>query len=122
MYRVINMGKRSKKASYHLVKYLYNQDEAEYKNFRQPLEIIKGDRQAALTLISDNPDYEKAREGFIQAKIDNEYIEPMIWLIVNFKEVDRLAQSIEYWKRADQKVQEVTELAEKLYSKLAGDS
>jgi PAS domain S-box-containing protein len=111
-----------KEASYHLKNYVYNQKKSDYQQYKKPLEIIKGDRQAALTLISDNPDYEKARQGFIKANITVEHIDAMIWLVTNFKNYELFVQAIEIWKTADKQIQELTKLAEELHHDISNGS
>lgn len=103
-----------KEAGYHLTSYLHSQKRSDYQQYKKPLEVFEGFRQAALTIVSDNPDYERARQGFIKGRIDPAYIEPLIWFFENFQDLDKIAQSIRIWRKADQKIQEFTAMAEEL--------
>lgn len=108
-----------KEAVYHLTNYLHSQDSSDYQQYLKPLNIFGGYRQAAMTLISKNPDYDKARRGFVKGNITPAYIDPMIWVFANLKGLDKIDQSTEIWKKADSKIQQLDALAKDLHANIS---
>lgn len=104
--------KAQKEAVLHLVHYLNFEEDKDYKNFEQALQVNEGDEKARVTLLSDKPDYETAYQGFLQGKNHPDDIPDMIWLFNNFQNVSYINKAIDIWTEGDTKIEELDNLAQ----------
>lgn len=107
--------KAQKSATVSLLAYLYKGDEEDYVEFESSLMVIEGDRQARETLSSENPDENLAHQGFLQGNNHPEDIGNMIWVFLNFKEMEPIQRAITAWENGDQKIDELRALAEEIH-------
>ncbi len=112
--------KAQKEATLHLVRYLHYGDEKDYSRFREVLKVNLGDKQARLTLSSDDPDYQKAYRGFLQGKNDPEDIGDMIWLFQNFQDVSYINRAIQIWAEGDQEIAQLDSLGSEIKAAVEG--
>src|ERR1700712_4674368 len=80
-------SKAQKDATYQLQKYYYSHNEEDYRAFLHFMKVPLGDHDTRLELIKENPDLEKARQGFIAARIHPEDIDGMIKLVLRFNNI-----------------------------------
>lgn len=99
-----------------LLRYAHEGDEQYFREFHEHLKVIDGDRNARLTLLSDNPDYQVAFEGFRQGNILPYEIDPMIWMFVKFNQFEFLQEAIGYWEEGEARIDEIIQIAENLHS------
>ena len=59
-------SKAQKDAMYNLLKYARTHDEADYAKFQGFMKVNLGDHKARLELSKPNPNFDTAREGFIE--------------------------------------------------------
>lgn len=108
--------KAQKESVLHLIRYLDNENPKHYKEFEQALQVNKGDQIARRTLLSDEPDYDLAYQGFLKGKNHPNDIPDMIWLFNNFKNISHIKNAIEIWTEADTKIAELDSLAQAIHS------
>lgn len=107
-------SKAQKQASASLLKYLYEEDEYYYFGFENALTVIDGDRAARETLSSENPNLDVAYEGLLQGGNHPADIDNMIWIFLNFQNVEYIYQAIKVWEEGDEKIDEMRAIAANL--------
>lgn len=110
--------KAQKRASISLLSYVSTQDEDHYDNFQSQLEVHEGDRTARLTILSDNPDYELAYNGFLQGRNPPQDIDDMIWLLNHFNSLPAISEAVDYWIQGDEKIEQLQNLGEEIHQKI----
>lgn len=114
--------KAQKSATISLLAYLYKGDEEDYVEFESSLSVNEGDRQARETLSSENPDESIAFQGFLQGNNHPEDIDKMIWVFINFSEMEPIQRAITAWENGDDKIDELRALAEEIHNqRVIGD-
>jgi PAS domain S-box-containing protein len=101
-----------------LQKLIHTENLIYYEEFEEALLVNEGDRVARETLISENPDLELAREGFLQGKNHPEDIEQMIWVLQRFQNMELIRRAINIWIEGDEKIEELRELAAQIYESI----
>ena len=86
-----------------------------YSRHIESLQVIYGDRRARLTLDSENPDPEVAREGFLAGRNHPDDIELMIRLFVHVRGLALFDRAVEAWTMADRKIDELAGVGEQLH-------
>ena len=107
-------SKAQKEAVAELVEYSTSGDSTDWRQYRDALGVIHGDRRAREALQRDPPDRETAREGFRQGGIHPHDIEGMIRLFLWFADVGRIENVVEIWTRGDSLIAELETEAETL--------
>jgi len=110
--------KAQKKAAFSLLNLINTGDRAYYDEFNEALLVNEGDKIARLTLLSENPDIELARQGFLQGKNHIDDVDDMIWVFLNFKDFDLISKAIGVWAEADLKIDHLRDLASDVYSSI----
>ncbi len=98
-----------------LIRYINLEEEQYYENFLNSLEVIHGDKQARITIMSDDPDYDLAYEGFLQGKNHPYEIDSMIWVFRNFQNISYLQEAISYWEAGDSIIEELEQTGQKIH-------
>lgn len=93
--------KAQKQAVIALFDYAASAREERFEAFRSALSVNHGDRRARLTLSSEQPDFEAAREGFLAGRNRPEDIDTMMLLFVWGRSLQPFEQAIDAWTRAD---------------------
>lgn len=109
-------SKAQKNAVFSLQRYASTRDEFDYQMFRQFLSIPEGDHIARIELKKPNPDLEVVRKGFLQGKIHQDDIDPMIDLLLRFYWVTHLDRAIQAWVAADGALAELIDAGEKYHA------
>lgn len=107
-------SKGQKDAVYYLQKYGHTHDENDYKNFRAFLKIPLGDAKARLELGKKDPDFEKARQGFIEGQNFPDDVDGMIWLFRTFNKISYIEKAIKIWGEAEPAMIEMIPIGKKL--------
>ncbi|MFN2376198.1 MAG: ATP-binding protein [Candidatus Binatia bacterium] len=115
-------SKGQKEAVYSLRRYAVTRNLADFARYRAAIAVPLGDRKARLELEKPDPDLRVAREGLLQGRNDPADIGGMIRLFRYFRNVDAIDRSIAIWAQADDHVQKLTVLAEKLRAEVESDS
>ena len=94
-------SKAQNAAVHELIRYGIFEDESYLKNFKENVEIIEGYRSARVTLLTGEPDYQMAYNGFKKGQINPGFIDDMIWLLDNYHDFSGLADAISNWEQGD---------------------
>lgn len=108
-------AKAQKDAIRSLEHYALSRDEADYRRYRQLIQIPLGDRQARIELQKPDPDSDIARAGFRKGHNHPLDIEYMISFFRRFQHVSYMDKAIKHWTAADQLMAELDGEAEKLH-------
>lgn len=106
--------KAQKQAVIALSEYAATGDERHLDDFRRALSVTHGDRQARLTLLKEEPDYQIAREGFLAGRNRPEDISLMIRLFMLGRHLPSFSEAIEAWTEADRLIARLEEEARAL--------
>jgi signal transduction histidine kinase len=109
-------SKAEKDAVYHLRMYVFSHDEKDYLSFREFLKVPLGDKKARLELGKPDPDFSIAREGLIEGRNHPGDVNGMINLIRRFYNVYYIHSAFQIWGQAEQKMEELIPLGDKLHS------
>jgi signal transduction histidine kinase/CheY-like chemotaxis protein len=110
-------SKAQKNASRYLERYVRGGDEADYQRFLEHLSVPLGDRQARLELDKPAPDYALARDGFLLGGNDAADVTGLIAFYRLFRHVPVMAAPIATWAAADQDIQRLRALAERVHAR-----
>src|ERR1700722_16568171 len=77
-------SKAQKDGLYQLQKYARTHDEADYAKFQGFMKVNMGDHKARIELSKPDPDFNIARQGFIEGRNDKEDVDGMIHLFRRF--------------------------------------
>ena len=105
-------SKGQKQAVYHLTRYADSHDPADFERYRAAIAVPLGDHKARVELEKHNPDYEIAREGFLEGRNDPGDVDSMISLFRRFRSFEPIDRSIAIWSAADEYILKLTELAD----------
>lgn len=111
-------SKAQKTAVHELIRYGIFEDDSYLKNFKENIEIIAGNRSARVTLLTDEPDYQKAYNGFKKGQINPEFIDDMIWLLDNYHDFSSLAAAVSNWEQGDKYITELSEIADNIQAEI----
>lgn len=109
-------SKAEKDAVYHLRVYAHSHNEKDYQAFRESLKVPFGDKKTRIELQKPNPDLQIARQGFIEGRNHPEDVDGMINLIRRFNRVSYLHKAIIIWGQAEQQLEFIVPLAEKMHT------
>lgn len=108
-------SKAQKDAVIYLIRYVLEENPVHFNQFDEALEVNRGDRAARITLSSDSPDYEIAREGFILGDNEPDDVEYLIWMFDNFQNISQVKHAVGIWERADQRIEELDRLGSQIH-------
>ncbi len=94
-------SKAQKDAVYHLTRYVYGGDPAEFGAFEGNLTVYRGDRQARLELLSPRPDLSRVREGFLAGRNHPDDVNGMARFLRRFHRVPFVAEAVRIWGTGD---------------------
>ncbi len=107
-------AKSQKDAVFHIFTYTRSHDLRDYHLFQDSLKVPLGDKQARMTLQSDQPDLERAYAGFLTGGNHPQDIEGMIWFFRYFQNFPYMNDAIDIWTRADGMILKLIESGEDL--------
>jgi hypothetical protein len=94
-------SKAQKDAVFQLQEYGASRDPEELREFRMAIAVPLGDRDARLEMDKPNPDFRKARQGFIRGGVHPDDIDGMINLYRRFEWVGFMQRAIRAWDAGD---------------------
>jgi len=107
--------KAQKEATMVLIRYSINEQPELYNQFQTELKLHKAFRKTRQTLISDNPDYDRAFRGFQTADIHSDDIDLLIWLAQFHSDISYLQQAFDIWKQGDRHITKLDSLGRLLH-------
>lgn len=107
--------KGQKDAIYFLDLYADTQDEQYFGRYLQAIAIPLADNKARLTLEKPAPDFEMARQGFLQGGNHPNDVGGMIWVFRNFRGFPYLEESLLHWQAGDLELAQLGALAETIH-------
>jgi hypothetical protein len=111
-------AKAHRDAVFYLVRYSNSRDEGDYRRYEDALSVTLGDRQARLELQKPEPDYARAREGFIQGRVHPDDIDDVIWIFRRFGHLSHLERAIALWTQGDARIDELRSLGSALHAEM----
>ena len=108
-------AKAQKQSILSLFDYAISGDPDAYLAHRESLQVIYGDRRARITLDSEKPDFDIARDGFLAGRNHPDDVRLMIRLFVHARDLDLFDRAVEAWIQADRKIDELALAGEKLH-------
>ncbi len=111
-------AKAHRDAVYYLVRYSHNGDEDDYRRYQAALSVNLGDRQARIELQKREPDYTRARQGFLQGRVHPDDIDEVIWIFRRFGHLGHLQRAIELWTQGDAQIDELRRLGTALHAEM----
>lgn len=111
-------SKSQKDAGYYLQKYGRTHDEQDYLQFLEFLKVPLGDAKARSELGKPNPDFGKARQGFIEGRNFPDDVDGMIWLFRAFNKISYINKAIIIWGEAEPLMIKLIPIGEKLHSEI----
>ena len=112
-------SKAEGQAMVELRRYGLSADEADYRLFREQLAIPLGDRLARVELQSAQPDFARARAGFLAGRNNPADIPGMIRMFRLFGASPLMGPPIRYWTRGDELILELADIGERLHAEMA---
>jgi diguanylate cyclase (GGDEF)-like protein len=97
-------SKAQKDAVFHLQKYGVSRAPEDLSRFRAAIAVPLGDRDARIEMEKPNPDFDKARQGFIRGHVHPDDIPGMITLYRRFGRVSFMQRAIRAWEAGDRYV------------------
>src|SRR5579871_2714281 len=94
-------SKGQKDAAYHLQKYGRSHKEEDYKDYLQSLKVPMGEHKTRLELLKANPEYEVARQGFLEGDVHPDDIDGAIKLLRRFHNIYYIGKAINIWTTGD---------------------
>ncbi len=115
-------SKGQKDGVYHLQKYSYSHNEADYQSFLTFMKVPLGDHKARVAMLKPIPDMEGARQGFLEGRNNEEDIDGMIHLMLRFHNIYYLSKAIGYWAEADPEITNLLPVGESLHKEITSPS
>lgn len=109
-------SKSQKDALYHLQKYGQNKNRESYAAFLEEIKVPLGDRKSRIELEKENPDFNIARQGFLEGRNHPDDIEGLINTFIRFRHVYYIDRSIQIWTEADHYIDQLINVGAKLDS------
>ena len=114
-------AKAQKQSVISLLEYALEGSEKSYQDHLDALAVIYGDRRARLTLDSMNPDFDIAREGFLDGRNHPDDIELMIRLFRYGRNLESFEQAVNAWAQADVLIDRLVLESEQLRDSMTGE-
>ncbi|MES2375856.1 MAG: ATP-binding protein [Bacteroidota bacterium] len=115
-------SKAQKDAVYHLRIYAFSHDEKDYRQFLDFLKVPLGDKKARIELAKAEPDFEAARQGFIEGRNHPDDVDGMIKLIRRFHDIYYIHSAFVIWGQAEEKMEQLIPLGDKLHTMISSKS
>ncbi len=113
-------SKAQKDAVYHLLRYSRSGYESQFQLYLEAIAVPLGDRKAREALDRPDPDFEAARQGFLEGRNHPEDVDAMARLFVRFRNVHYIDKAIAIWAEGDRLIAQLEGVAARLRSEIAG--
>ncbi len=107
-------SKGQKDAVYALSRYLQTGDRRSWNDFQRAIAVPLGDRRARLEMLKPGYNELVVYQGFLAGGVPSEDIPEMIFLFRNFRNFAFLAQAVDIWTKADERVQELMNVSREI--------
>jgi signal transduction histidine kinase len=111
-------SKAQKDAAFHLYKYGVSRTERDYQQFLQFMRVPIGDAKTRRELLTQAPDMDAAREGFLEGRNHPDDIDGMISLFIHFNNISYINKAIQIWGDAQSIAMGLLPIAEKLHQEI----
>ena len=108
-------SKAQKKATQQLLSYAFTQDDTEYRQFNETLELHSNFASARVAMTAEEPNYDAAKEGFSVSRLDQQDVDLMVWLGTSFNDISYLQEAFGIWRMGDQQIGKLDSLAGDLH-------
>ena len=112
-------SKAQKDAVYNLQKYGITHDEKDYVTYQNFLKVNLGDRKTRLELSKKDPDFNIARQGFLQGRFHPDDIDGAIKLVRRFHSISYIARAIGIWTKGDTMISIIQSIGDQLHNEIA---
>ncbi|MES2352916.1 MAG: EAL domain-containing protein [Pseudomonadota bacterium] len=109
-------SKAQKEAVFRLSRYAETRDETDFQIFWKSVAVPLGDRKARQELDKPNPDFDVARQGFLEGRNHADDIDGMIMLFRNFRNISFMRKPISIWAEGDTLIAELMTEADALHA------
>src|SRR5687768_14498480 len=100
----------------HLTRYALRQQDADFAGYERAMAVPLGMREARLELERPEPDFDRARAGFLQGRNHPGDVDAMVSLYRRFRPFGFSDQAISLWRRADSRLDDLQVIANELRS------
>ncbi len=111
-------SKAQKDGLYQLLKYARTHDELDYAKFQGFMKVTQGDHKARMALSKPEPNFDEARQGFIEGRNDKEDADGMVQLFLRFHANEYIHRAIVAWTKADETIMSFLALGERLHKEI----
>lgn len=111
-------SKAQKDAIYQLMRYGITHQEADYLKYQEFMKVSEGDHKARLELSKENPDWEAARQAFIEGRNHKDDVDGMLKLFRRFHSNAYIHRAIIAWTNADEVASGFNVIAQKLHAEI----
>lgn len=111
-------SKAQKDAVQSLQQYVITEDELFFQHFQEEIKVPLGDHRARMALLKSDLDMIAITEGFVAGKIHPSDVPPIVKLLTRFNKVDYLAHAINEWRKGDEMVFKLIDLANRIRSEV----
>ncbi len=111
-------SKAQKTATHEMIHYGTSEEESNWSEFSNNLEILKGSKNARLALLSEDPDFDTAYESYKRGGVSVDLIDDMNWLFRIVHHTEFFEEALEYWEQGDAYVLELEELSEEVHKRI----
>jgi diguanylate cyclase (GGDEF)-like protein/PAS domain S-box-containing protein len=109
-------SKAQKEAVFRLNRYADTRDETDFQLFLESVAVPLGDRKARLALDKPAPDFDVARQGFLEGRNHADDIDGLIQLFRNFRNTSFMRKPISIWAEGDMLIAELMMEADTLHA------
>jgi diguanylate cyclase (GGDEF)-like protein len=109
-------SKNQKEAVFHLLRFAETGSESHFLSYRKAIMVPLGFRRARLELEKPDPDYSKARAGFIEGGTNPEDISGVISLYQRFHRISYMKRVLDIWTTGDEFLDRLDAAAEQLHA------
>lgn len=110
-------SKGQKDAVRHLITYLYSEDTAHWKLFKEELSVPEGDGAARNALIT-NSEIETIKDGLRAGRNHEKDLDDMIWLFQNFGTISFFKKAINEWEKGDALIDQLSFIGYEIHDKI----
>ena len=111
-------SKAQKDAAYQLLKYGSTHNEQDYAKFKEYMKVPLGDGKTRRELAKPKPNFELARQGFIEGRNHPDDVDGMIKLFRRFNKIYYIDRAIYYWSAAEPLAMQMIPIGERLHNEI----
>lgn len=109
-------SKAQKDAFYHLRKYYFTHNEADFREFKKFMEVPLGDHTARVEMLKEAPDFAVAKQGFVQGRVHPDDIDGVLNLLKRFHSNHYINKAIKTWTAGDSLIFKIMPIADTLHN------